>query len=352
MKLFDWLNSFFKPQPPEGFTGVLLDTRDPEEKKTDYNINEMVAKVNTVNWAKKEWLDFRRFPIQDQGNSYSCVWQSMRKLMRVLFKVNRNQDLDFSAAYGYRQRTNYPEGGTSYIDAFKIAQEGVTLNALMASDNLSEEEMNNVKIEQYHRDIAKDFKLPYYVQVPAGDLETVASVIQTTKKGVMLWFYFVSDEWSLDIPLIKDKYLTSPSLARALRHSVVAVDYGIYNGEKGVFIEDSAHFGGKHERFIPEAFFKARNIFAAYPINFSFEPGGLIDPNIQAKKSKPTYNGSVVSLQECLKYEGIFPVNVESTGVYGGITTKAVKDFQAKYLFEQTGIVGPITKAKLQGLYP
>lgn len=350
-----WLSKWFKnifdipEERPVGFTGALLDTRGDEEKKTDIHFDEMVAGASAVNWTVKKWSDFRRFPVQDQSSSMSCVWQTIRKLMRVMFKVNRGLDLDFSASYGYRKRSNYPQGGTMASDAYKTAEQGVTLNALMPSDNLSEVEMNNVEIESYHDVVAEGFKLPYHIELPAGDVETIASVIQTTKKAVMLWFYFSGTEWSVDVPTINDPSNT-PYTQNITRHSVAGVDFGIFNGEKGIFIEDSAHFGGKWERFVPESFFKIRNFYASYPINFSFEPGGNVDPN--AVKSKPSYTGSVTSLQDCLKYEGVFPTNIQSTGVYGAITTKAVEDFQKKYLLESVGTVGPKTTAVLKNLYP
>lgn len=334
------------PQYPVGFTGALLDTRSPDEKAGDYQFKEIVASAVTVNWTTKQWADFRRFPVQNQGSSLTCVWQSMRKLMRVLFMVNRGLDLDFSAVYGYRKRSNYPGGGTIASDAFLVATEGVTLNALLPSDNITEVQANATVIQSYQDLVAKGFQLPHHIQFANGDLESIAGTIQQTKKGVMVWFYFTADEWGVDVPKIIDKTLTSQYQAQALVHSVVAVDYGIFNGEKGLFVEDSAHFGGKWERFVPETFFKARNIFSAYPINFSFEPDA--DPN-----AKPHYvNGDVVSLQNCLKFEGVFPTNIDSTGFYGAITKQAVKEFQNKYGLEQVGTVGPMTSAKLAILYP
>ena len=42
-------------------------------------------------------------------------------------------------------------------------------------------------------------------------------------------------------------------------------------------------------------------------------------------------NNDVAMLQECLKYEELFPINVPSTGLYLNITAKAVLAFQLKY---------------------
>jgi len=345
-KLITSIIAYFMPKPSVPNLGANLDNRTYDEKAKDYYIDEIVAAAAPVTWKNKTWAEFRRFGVQDQDGSSSCVWHTMRKLYRVLFKVNRGIDLDFSATYGYRQRSNYPAEGTIADDAWRQAAKGITLNAVLPSDRLSEREMNTAVIEQYHRDIAAPFKVPNFVQFRQGDFDTVVSTIAHTKKAVMLWFHFTADEWGREVPVILEPSLSLYD-ARGLKHSVAAVDYGIYNGQRGIFIEDSAHFGGISERFITEAFFKSRNWYAAYPINFVFEADNGTVP-----ETRPRYDGSVKSLQDCLKVEGLFPLNTESTGIFGAITTKAVKGFQQRYGMQQVGTVGPLTRQKLLELYP
>ena len=62
-------------------------------------------------------------------------------------------------------------------------------------------------------------------------------------------------------------------------------------------------------------------------------------------------NPEVIFLQKCLKYDGTFPSNVDSTGNFLTITLDSVKQFQAKYGIPQTGYVGQITRAKLNELF-
>lgn len=323
--------------PPENtYPGALLDTRTAEQQQRDYKFSEIVAKAAPVTWQAKRFEDFRRFPVQNQAGSYSCVWQTIRKLMRVLMKVNRGLDLDFSAAFGYRLRSNYPEGGTIADDAWRVARkEGVTLNALMPSDNLSEDAMNALQVEPYQRDAAATFKMPNYVQVDPPDFETIASIIQQTKKGVMLWFFFHNDEWSRREPAVFDPSLSLYARdSRRLAHSVAAVDYGVYNGKKVLFIEDSAHFGGLYERVISEEFFKTRCFYAAYPVNFAFEKdqnGPKPVFTFSAPLAFGNTNPQVAKLQDVLKYLGFFPSNAASTGYYGAVTAKAVYDWQTRY---------------------
>jgi len=271
--------------------------------------------------------------MQNQDGSSSCVWQTIRKLMRILMKVNRGFDLDFSATFGYRLRNNYPGEGSIADDAWGIARhKGVTVNALMPSDNLSEAQMNDANIEQYHLDVAEDFKMPNHVRIDPPDFETIASIIQQTKKGVMIWFYFRNDEWSRQEPKIIDPSLPLRG-ARTLAHSVTAVDFGVYNGRKGIFIEDSAHFGGLYERFITEEFFRSRCWYAAYPINFVFEKDQGGKPNFQfsAVMVFGDTNPQVVKLQDVLRSLGHFPKNGASTGYYGAVTAKAVYDWQVRH---------------------
>jgi peptidoglycan hydrolase-like protein with peptidoglycan-binding domain len=67
----------------------------------------------------------------------------------------------------------------------------------------------------------------------------------------------------------------------------------------------------------------------------------------------------IANLQDVLQREGLFPVNVDKTGLYGSVTAKAVLGFQTKYnlgtVEELTALagklVGPKTRAKLNELY-
>ena len=56
-------------------------------------------------------------------------------------------------------------------------------------------------------------------------------------------------------------------------------------------------------------------------------------------------NPDVTKLQELLKADGVYDGPV--TGNFFGLTREAVKRFQKKYGFEQVGVVGPLTRKKL-----
>ena len=63
-------------------------------------------------------------------------------------------------------------------------------------------------------------------------------------------------------------------------------------------------------------------------------------------------NSQVSQLQEDLaKNSALYPEKLV-TGYFGQLTLRAVKNFQAKYGIRQTGYVGPLTRTKLNQLFP
>lgn len=355
-KIFSIVLAFLKDNAPvpqvkkdEGSVlGVLPDDRTEEEKSQDYHISEVVSSSASVVWEEKKPEEIRKFQVQDQKGKSDCVAESRRKLYHMIFWVNRGLLLDFSSVELYRRRPNYPAPGMGATDVMTLCRDGgMTLNVLAPSDEkTTEAEANALILEQYNVDIAKVFTISNEIVFTRGDVETPAGTIQRTRKGVMAWYYFTAEEWSREVPeLIAD--MKDERDPRALRHSIVLVEPALYQGKKGFWMEDSAHFAGISRRFITEEFHRRRNIWQSYPINFKFEKGSEDDSR------KPRYvENDTRSLQNCLKWEGVFAVNIESTGVFGPITIRAVKDFQIKYGLEAVGKVGPQTAAKLKTLYP
>lgn len=324
--------------------GVLLDTRTEEEKARDFQFEEIVVSAETVNWVEKKPSEWRKFPIFDQDGSGSCVAQTLKKLQGIHIWQNTGVFVPLSASHIYQRRENRPGGGMSGVDAFKIAQTGVTLETFAPSERMNDTAMDALKVLPFMEEVGKTFKLGNYVQPVPADIDNIASIIQRTGKGVMVWFYFKRDEWT-PVPVVKDPNLKLQG-GSTLRHSVTAVDFTLYQGKKALIIDDSWGLDAAMEgqRVITEDFYKARNWFACYFINFAFE---------QPVTDKPHYDGGVKSLQDCLKFESLFPANVASSGVFGAITKKAVVDFQKKYsLLPTLGNVGPLTTAKLKELYP
>lgn len=311
-------------------SGACLDTRTEKEKEKDYNFDEIVASSASVEWKEKQRKDWRIFPDQNQGASGSCVFQSIRKLASITLWLKEKTYVPFSGVY-YQLRSNRPAGGMHGVEAFEIwRKNGLPLEQLVPSEMMTDAEIDAIVVEQYNKDLAKVFAGGNHIGINSGDFEKVASTIQQTGKGIMVWFYFNAQEWSSMIPTIFDKSLNLYA-PNTLRHSVVAVDYFLFNGKKYLLIEDSAHFGGITKRLISEEFFRARNFFARYPMSFKFQENeNEFSANINL--TKDLYLGvkgnDVIILQDLLKELGFFPINTDSTGFYGSITMKAVRDFQ------------------------
>ena len=361
--------------PEQDFkSGASIDARPESEKLKDFKFEELVASVNPVNWVEKPQSEWRKFPIFNQDSSGSCVAQTEAKEMGVMRWLKDGTYVHFSATDIYQKRSNKPAGGMGAIDARNIVKNnGATLEVLTPSQAMTDQQMDTATVEPYKRDVGKVFAVPNFVELPAKNIESLASFIQTTKKGAMVWFYFEYREWT-DHPVVMNPTLDLSAVATN-RHSVTAIDYALVNGKKSIIIEDSwgPNFGLNGQRVIDEDFFNARNWYAGYLVNFKFENQTEPQPTPTPPTPRPKYtflktlqfspvftvDADVKALQDILKYEGLFPANVSSTGYYGAVTAKAVLAWQKKYAIDtdaaleqlQGKIVGPKTRAKLNSIY-
>lgn len=340
-----------------------FDNRTPEQKEKDFNQKEIVASVAAVNWIKKKKSQFRSFPSLNQNYTNKCVAFTLRKIAGILYFLKTGVFFDFSASFPYEYRINKPSGGMVGTDAFDIwRKNGMTPESLCPSGQTYDSD--EVKIDEMAKQVALGFISGGDVGIDAGDFDSVCSTIQETKKGIMTWFFFTHDEWSQSVPKIIETDMTDPGDARASRHSVSSIDFGIatditeINGEQVIKIEDSAHFGSKDVRYITREFFNKRCWFIRYPMNFKFDAPkeGSTKPIYtftKTMKFSSTYSTDpeVVALQNCLKWSGFFPSNSDSTGYFGSVTKKAVIAFQTKYGLTPDGVVGPITRSKLNELF-
>lgn len=393
--IFDLFKKAPKPEEPVLTSSALIEDRPVEKKIEDYQQDEIVASASEVGWREKTLLEFRKFPIFDQNGSGSCVAQTAAKMMGITFTnqfitdlmfkpedffklsvveqqqfiVYLNESIQenyvhFSATHIYKRRRNRPGGGMFAQDALSIPQRGVTLEVFAPSQGMRDSQMDAMGIKNYAIEVGDIFKIRNYVELPTRSMERVASTIQHTGKGVMVWFYFTRDEWT-NTPVVLNDELELRG-ANTVRHSVTAVDFAIVNGVPGLIVEDSwgKQYGWGGQRFISEEFFAKRNFFSGYLMNFDFEEEKenpeLPDP------SKPKYrftkdmkfstrvsygDAEVIALQDCLKYLGMFPTNTDSTGYFGAITKKGVIKFQASRNLVQDGIVGRNTREELNRIF-
>ena len=325
------------------------DLRSEEEKAKDFLQTEFVAAEAPVEWKEKKDTDWRSFPVLNQFFTFKCVAFTIAKQAMINFWLKTKEIIHFSPNSIYDYRVNKPSGGMIGDDAFKIWKEkGIALEAVAKSNQVKEEDP--IELSLFAKEVAKGFILGNYVTIPEGNFERVASTIQTTGKGVMIWFYFTSREWSPEFPKVMDN-LSNPYVAEASRHSVTAVDFGLIDGKKYLKIEDSAHFGSKSVRYVSEEFFKERNFLIKYPMHFNYEEGTIPLPPTTPKLTKDLKFGMTDSevkiLQDILKAKGFFPTNIASSGFFGNITKTSVKSFQISKGLVADGYVGIITRTEL-----
>lgn len=366
---------------PEVFLGALDDPRPPQEQAKNYAFAEIVAAAAPVEWVEKQKpsglqyvlnkLTWRKFPTRNQDGSGSCVAQTLAKLMGILAYLRFGIFVKFSAGHIFMRRKNKPASGMWADDAYQIAQKGVTLEEFMPSEEKDDSALDSAYQSELHK--AMGLAISNYIWLPVGDIEAVASVIQTTKKGVMTWFRFAVAEWTA-VPVVS---VPNPSN----HHSVASVDLTLYEGSKALIIDESwgNTFGLDGQRVIKEAWYKARNTHASYPMDFKFDGNVPTPPAVRFEKPlvyikldlktqevvpemkavHEAQKADVVRLQDVLKKEGLMPSNIASTGLYQELTRKAVKAFQYKYavapaaeLEEVDGKrVGQKTLDKLNQLY-
>jgi len=320
-------------------TGALLDIRSVVAKEKDYLFQEIVTSSSAVVWTEKPQNAWRKFPISDQNGSGSCVAQTLSKMLGIAEQIRSGVFVPFSSSHIYQRRVNRPAAGMGGTDALDIGRKGTTLEVLAPSQNLTDAQMDAIAVEPYKVAVGAIFKVPSYVVLPIKDIETVASIIQHTGKGVMVWFYFnTSGEWS-NVPTVQDGGLNM-SGERTGRHSVTAVDFTLYNGKKALIIDDSWGLGHaiNGQRVITEDFYNVRNFFAAHTMNFQYVETPIVRVlTFMRELSFGMQNTEVVAMQNVLKSEGLFPSNIASTGYYGSITAVAVLAYQKKYVLVQNG---------------
>lgn len=332
------------------------DTRPQEAKEKDFLQKEIVATIAPTPWAQKDPSTWRRFPIRNQAQSGSCVAQTLAKVVGVDYWQKHGEDMAnfpiLSANTIYNRRSNAPAAGMIGVEAWNLAKEhGLALEAISPSQEKSDAQMATTPEPEWVEDTAKIFRIDNFIQPPIRDIDAIASTIAKTGKAVMVWFSFDLNEWT-DEPTLKTQ---TPKE----RHSVSAVDFTLWNGERALIIDDSwGNFGQwRGQRIITETFFRQRNLFAAYPMGLKPIDGAGTKPSHgwHTDMAFGMTNPDIAAMQDALKWEGLFPANIESTGYYGAITATHVLAFQKKHGIPDGGlggkIAGPKTRAKLNELY-
>lgn len=358
----------FKPRKTVG----IVDTRTQEEKDKDYLFKELVsapAKVSLGQTSPDRW---KIWPRRNQYTQNSCVYHARAKAAGILQEMNTGEYVEYSAA-DYNKRSNRNLGlpynqGSSPVEAFDFwRKDGVGLEALEPSNDITDEALAEVTQTQFEKQTAGLSTLDGYYLLPVNDFDTIVSTLKATGKPIPLGFYATYDEWNKDIPtvLVPNLQLTQA----AVRHEVCATpNFGIWQGLEGFTIEDSwgnAGIAGTGARFITREFFEKRNyIPGIVPTSFkTFDDIGMKPEKPKIKLTRELDKGDtgadVHDLQMVLQYEGHFPANHAGSEYFGSLTEKAVKAYQCAHGIVCSGTpqttgygrVGPATKAHINNRY-
>ena len=321
------------------FTGCLTDTRTNEEKAKDWHKD--LAMSGVVNWVEKDFGDIKTFPLKNQDGSCSCVAQTLSLMLGIENYLEEGKYIEFSAGDIYTKRSNKDSMGMIGVEALEIARkDGCTLESLIPSNEQSESQINDIKRSLSDIEIAKIFKIKDYWQLPFS-LDKIATIMESGRKNgvakpLMVWFMFPRKEWTAIPELSKSNY-------DMVHHSVTAIDYGILNGKRGLFIQDSWGLHNSTEgglRFISEDYLK-RMTFCAYVNDLpnDYKKNKNSDIIIKRVLRFGSRGDDVKELQKLLK--------INADGIFGRQTEGAVKNFQKENGLVADGIVGQKTIAKL-----
>ena len=317
------------------FTGCLPDTRTNEEKAKDWHKD--LAMSGVVNWVEKDFGDIKTFPVRNQDGSGTCVMQTCALICGIENFLEEGKFIEFSVDL-YNFRINKDSAGMMGVDALNLLKKrGLTLEILIPSMNMGESQIAKLKRSISDDEIAKIFRIKDYWQLPFN-LEQIATIMESGRKNgvakpLMVWFMFPRKEWTAIPELSKSNY-------DMVHHSVTAIDYGILNGKRGLFIQDSWGLHNSTEgglRFIPEDYLK-RMTFCAYVNDLPND-----HEETQSMFTRILRYGSrgedVKKLQKLL--------SLNAYGIFGRQTERAVKNFQKENGLVADGIVGQKTIAKL-----
>lgn len=299
------------------------DNRTETEKASDYKWSEIYA-MGSVTFPERPSFGFTP---RNQDGSSSCVAQTTAKMLEVWDYKHDGLGSVFSATPIYKNRTNSPAPGMSFIDAFSYtSKNGSYLESDIPSQNMNEEAMDNANIKA----ISQPERPTAYLSMPV-DFYAVAGEIDRSG-AVMIWIKCSGEEWSTIVP-------TGSSDSEAIRHSICATDKIMWNNTEYLVIEDSWGKLVKNsdipiqegQRAISKQFFDKHCYFAGCFTKFTFEAV----PKPQHTWTLPMKYGQtsndIKMLQDVLKYEKLFPSSQESTGHWGGITAKAVQAWQVSH---------------------
>ena len=307
------------------YNGVQLDTRNNEEKAKDYTVDELYSFASGSPFRKVNELEWAKYEPRTQSQQSSCVANTAVKILEAKRKINNKDIIKFSHGLIYTKRNNKPAEGMNAIDAFNLAiKYSACKESDMPSEYLTEKEINNIVIPSNYEELNNYVKPTNYV-ISKIDFNTAANLVN--KEGAaMIWFNTSYNSWNKEIPIVGGK-------DGGVRHSVTIVDAILLNDIEYLVIEDSWGLVGKYngQRLITREFFNECCYFVGTLTEFKYDVTDIVDKetfNVFLELGQKSEH--VKKLQDFLKTQGTFPINQDSTGFYGRVTSRAVYLFQVK----------------------
>lgn len=348
------------------YHGAGLDWRIQSEKDKDWTHEELMAgDTSMVVWKNKKISEVKRYSPRNQWSSLSCVANGGAIELEAAELRETGNVVQFSHKDIYIRRFNRPYGGMAMYDVLNLIRAGAAFESQVPSNGLGETEINqDYVVTPAIIETRNKYGSAATFEIKQPTVDKVAQVIEMGIPVILFW-YFKDSEWWRDYPVVRmsvDLYGNDTS-----RHQAIGVDYGIENGEKGIWVQDSAGVGtgqGEYKdlRFVSEKFFVLRNYAAGYAID---------KKNLDyVQDTKPRYNftrdltvGStgldVQALQKILVYENCMQIK-NPTQLFAGMTRAGVKALQEKYadkilkpvgLKKGTGYMGSSTRKWLKENY-
>lgn len=305
---------------PENITnpGLIPDPRAEELKNRDYQHAEVAPMAVALNWNRGiEGAPV--YSIRDQDGSGSCVAQATAKALEISTGVIQ------SAHPIYRRRANFDGMGMWLQDAGNIVRSmtgGTTTELLDPSQQMNEQQMN--------RDItvATPLKGHTYAFPNIKIIDQIAQAIEVRKHS-LITFYGTLQEYAYSEKPVVDPLATSMDCP----HCICGVYYYTTpQNEKAILIDESWGPNQIRRRTLTESYLLARGTGAMYYI----PPAAPVPPvkphyifTSDMKYGQESY--AIKILQDILKYEGLFDLNVASSGKFFEVTRKGVLAYQKKY---------------------
>lgn len=323
-KIIQYILNFFQKGKGKGLVESPLDLRDFLLE----NIEKIFGKDK--NPIPEQYQIPYILPINNQGNYPRCVGESAR-VIKVEKERREQNDVDFDPQWIYNECKKIDgipnTQGTYFRSAFKVLKNKGALA------------MGDPNYDKY--------RIGAYTKVNI-DFEDIKRAIY--EHGVVLaGFKMSNDGW------------TTANTRKPFNGEIVfghAVPLVGYTKDKIIFQNSWGDkwgdngYGNFGRDNMP---FEAWCVLTDLPNDWK---------DITSQGEKPQYNfvydlwfnmspnQHVISLQDCLKYEGCMDKSIKSVGQFGPKTLEAVKVFQNRYgIYPVKGFVGPKTREKLNQLF-